>query len=66
MSGGTPAERSGKPREAIGYVGGLGDVFCFARPLATHSRFVAATTATTSGGEATTSSGARWTSYSNG
>ena len=33
---------------------------------ATHSRFVAATTATTSGGEATTSSGARSTSYSNG
>ena len=32
---------------------------------ATHSRFCAATTATTSGGEATTSSGARSTSYSN-
>ena len=33
---------------------------------ATHSRFCATTTATTSGDEATTSSGARWTSYSNG
>ena len=33
---------------------------------ATHSRFCAATTATTSGDEATTSSGARWTSYSHG
>ena len=30
MSGGTPAERSGKPRETIEYVGGLGDVRCFA------------------------------------
>ena len=36
------------------------------RTTATHSRFCATTTATTSGDEATTSSGARWTSYSNG
>ena len=33
---------------------------------AIHSRFYAATTATASGDEATTSSGARWTSYSHG
>ena len=30
MSGETPAERSGKPRATISYVGGLGDVRCCA------------------------------------
>ena len=30
MSGETPAERSGKPRATISYVGGLCDVGCFA------------------------------------
>ena len=36
------------------------------RTTATHSRFGATTTTTTSGDEATTSNGARWTSYSHG